>query len=193
MSATYADLDRYLRTVNFLAAAQVYLQGNPLLEEPLKPAHVRERLLGHWGTCPGINFIYAHLNQKSGLLGVSGRSADVREVVAAAPHDPQAALAVDMFCYRVRKAIGAYLAALGGAQAIVFGGGIGENQPAIRARICEGMDWCGLILDPARNAAAIGTAARISRDGSHIEAWVIPVEEAALMAQAAAECLSAER
>ena len=130
------------------------------------------------------------LNQHSGLLGVSGRSADMREVTAAAAQDPRAALAVDMFCYRVRKSIGAYLATLGGAQAIVFGGGIGENDPSTRQRICEGMSWCGLTLDPARNAAAIGTAARISPDDARIQAWVIPVDEAALMAVSAAECLS---
>ncbi len=129
------------------------------------------------------------LNQHSGLLGVSGRSADMREVAAAAPHDPRAALAVDMFCYRARRYIGAYLAALGGAQAVVFGGGIGENQPAIRERICDAMGWCGLALDPARNASAVGIESRITRDDSRIQAWVVPVDEAALMAEAAAECL----
>ena len=61
--AAHDGLDRYLRAVNYLAAAQVYLQANPLLEKPLRPEHIRERLLGHWGTCPGINFIYAHLNR----------------------------------------------------------------------------------------------------------------------------------
>ena len=62
-ATAHAGLDRYLRAVNYLAAAQVYLQANPLLEKPLRPEHIRERLLGHWGTCPGINFIYAHLNR----------------------------------------------------------------------------------------------------------------------------------
>ena len=62
-ATAYDGLDRYLRAVNYLAAAQVYLQANPLLEKPLRPEHIRERLLGHWGTCPGINFIYMHLNQ----------------------------------------------------------------------------------------------------------------------------------
>ena len=129
------------------------------------------------------------LNQRSGLLGVSGRSADLREVLAAAPHDARAALAVDMFCYRARKYIGAYLAALGGAQAVVFGGGVGENQPLIRLRICEGLDWFGLVLDPARNAAAAGVEGRISRDDARVQAWVVSVDEAALMAEGAAECL----
>ena len=114
----------------------------------------------------------------------------MREVLAAAPLDTRAALAVDMFCYRARKYIGAYLAALGGAQAVVFGGGIGENDPLIRQRICEGLDWFGLALDPARNASAIGIEGRISRDDARVQAWVVPVDEAALMAEAAAECLS---
>ena len=130
------------------------------------------------------------LNQHSGLLGVSGRSADMREVLAAAPHDARAALAVDMFCYRARKYIGAYLAALGGAQAVVFGGGIGENDPLIRQRICEGLDWFGLALDPVRNAAATGVEGRISRDEARVQAWVVSVDEAALMVEAAAGCLS---
>ena len=138
----------------------------------------------------GVEDLEFLLNQLSGLLGVSGRSADMREVLAAAPHDTRAELAVDMFCYRARKYIGAYLAALGGAQAVVFGGGIGENDPLIRQRICEGLDWFGLVLDPVRNAAAIGVEGRISRDDARVQAWVVPVDEAALMAEAAAECLS---
>ena len=141
----------------------------------------------------GVADLECLLNQRSGLLGVSGRSADMREVLAAAPHDTRAALAVDMFCYRARKYIGAYLAALGGAQAVVFGGGIGENDPLIRQRICEGMDWCGLALDPARNESAIGVESRISRDDTRIQAWVVPVDEAAIMAEAAAECLRRHR
>ena len=138
----------------------------------------------------GVADLEDMLNQRSGLLGVSGRSADMREVLAAASHDTRAALAVDMFCYRARKCIGAYLAALGGAQAVVFGGGIGENDPLIRQHICEGLDWFGLLLDPARNESATGVEGRISRDDARVQAWVVPVDEAALMAEAAAECLS---
>ena len=137
----------------------------------------------------GVADLEDMLNRRCGLLGVSGRSADLREVLAAAPHDTRAALAVDMFCYRARKYIGAYLAALGGAQAVVFGGGIGENDPLIRQRICEGLDWFGLLLDPVRNAAATGVECRISLDAALVQAWVVPVDEAALMAEAAAECL----
>jgi acetate kinase len=78
----------------------------------------------------------------------------------------RAALAVEMFCYRVRKYVGAYLAALGGAEAIVFGGGIGENAPSVRSRICAGMGWCGLRLEEQRNAGAIGVEGRINSDDS---------------------------
>jgi len=134
------------------------------------------------------------LNRQCGLLGVSGRSADMRELLAVAPHDARAALAVEMFCYRVSKYIGAYLAALGGAQAIVFGGGIGENSPPIRARICERLGWFGLHLDAAKNAAAVGMEARITNDTSRLQAWVVAVDESVLVAeQTAAEIAEKNR
>ena len=94
-----------------------------------------------------------------------------------------------MFCYRVRKYIGAYLAVLGGARAVVFGGGIGENQPSIRAGICRGMEWCGLKLDDGRNAAAVGTEARISENDAGVQAWVVAVEESTLIARETARAL----
>ncbi len=112
------------------------------------------------------------LNTQSGLLGVSGRSSDMRELLDAERlGDTSAALAVEMFCYRVRKYIGAYMAVLGGAGAVVFGGGIGENAPIVRARICAGMDWCGLTLDWNRNAAAIGVEQRISADDADVPGY----------------------
>jgi acetate kinase len=132
------------------------------------------------------------LNRQCGLLGVSGRSADMRELLAAASNDARAALAVEMYCYRVRKYVGAFLAVLGGAQAVVFGGGTGENQPMIRQRICETLGWFGLALEPARNESAIGVEGRISRDGARIQAWVAIVDEAALIVEATAECLRSE-
>src|SRR6185295_13566747 len=82
------------------------------------------------------------LNERSGLLGVSGRSADMRELLAAEADDARTRLAVEMFVYRIRKSVGAHLAALGGADAIVFGGGIGERSAEIRARVCRGFEWC---------------------------------------------------
>ncbi len=128
------------------------------------------------------------LNGQSGLLGISGLSSDMREVISAAEKDPHAQLAIDVFCYAVRKYIGAYLAALGGAAAVVFGGGIGENSPAIRARICSNLEWCGLRLDPGRNNAA-GKEGKISADGVSLAAYVINVNEDLLIAQHTAECI----
>jgi acetate kinase len=130
------------------------------------------------------------LNTRSGLLGVSGSSADMRELLEAEPQgDLRASLAVDMFCYRVRKYIGAYLAVLDGADAIIFGGGIGENAPEVRARICTEMDWCGLAFDPDRNAGTVGSEARISSDGSRLQAYVIPVDEASIIVRDTLGCL----
>jgi acetate kinase len=129
------------------------------------------------------------LNETSGLLGISGRSGDMRDLLSAAGHDPRAQLAIEVFCYRIRKYIGSYLAVLGGADVVVFGGGIGENAPSIRARICEGLGWCGLRLDPGRNAATVGAERRISEDGAAIAAYVVAVDEAPLIAEHTARCL----
>ena len=132
----------------------------------------------------------AWLNTRSGLLGVSGRSSDMRELLEAeAGGDERARLAVDMFCYRGRKYVGAYLATLGGADAVIFGGGIGENAPLVRARICAGMGWCGLTLDEARNAYTVASEERISTDDSKVHAYVIPVDEAAIIARDTVHCL----
>jgi acetate kinase len=98
--------------------------------------------------------------------------------------DRRASLAIAMFCYRVRKYVGAYLAAMGGADAIVFAGGIGENAPEIRARICAGLEWMGLDVDPARNdALAGGREGAFHADGSRLGAWVIPTDEELLIAR----------
>lgn len=122
------------------------------------------------------------LNERSGLLGLSGRWSDMREILNARElGDQRAELAVAVFCYRVRKYIGAYLAVLGGADAVLFSGGIGERSPLIRARICQGMDWCGLRLDEQKNSAAItlaaGSAACISPDDTTLPAYVTAVDE----------------
>ena len=137
-----------------------------------------------------IEEVEGWLNTRSGLLGVSGRSADMRELLdAEAGGDARAALAVTMFCYRVRKYVGAYLAALGGANAVVFGGGIGENAPSVRARVCAGMDWCGMALDQDRNSRTIGSEGRISADGSRVHAYVVPVDEEGIIAHDTHRCL----
>jgi len=131
------------------------------------------------------------LNKASGLLGVSGLSHDVRDLLAAETEGLEAAhLALEMFCYRVRKYIGAYLAVLGGAEAIVFTGGIGEHAAALRERICLGLDWAGLAIEPARNQAAIGKEARISTDSSRLHAYVIPTDEELMIARQTEACLS---
>jgi acetate kinase len=130
------------------------------------------------------------LNTRSGLLGISGHSQDMRDLLQAeAEGNGRAALAIDMFCYRVRKCIGAYLAALGGAEAIVFGGGIGENAPAVRSRICADMAWCGLVLDEERNARTNGNEGRISADAGGIHVYVLPVDEALMIARDTVTCL----
>jgi acetate kinase len=88
-----------------------------------------------------------------------------------------------VFCYRARKYLGAYLAVLGGATAVVFSGGIGENQPLIRERICAGMEWCGLLLDQSKNGSLVGAEGRISTDQARIHVYVIPSDEEAIIAR----------
>ncbi|HZS05377.1 MAG TPA: acetate kinase [Blastocatellia bacterium] len=126
------------------------------------------------------------LNKQSGLLGISGLTHDMRELLdeARENNDRRARLAVELFCYRVRKYIGAYLAAMNGADAVVFTGGIGENSAEIRARICEGLEWVGLRLDADRNAAHTGRReGLISTDDSRLAAYVIPTDEELLIAR----------
>ena len=130
------------------------------------------------------------LNQRSGLLGLSGQSNDMRELLSRYENDQRARLAIDVFCYRARKYLGAYLAVLGGAEAVVFSGGIGENAPAIRESICRGMVWCGLQLDKKKNNAAIGVATAIAAPDARIDAYVIPSDEEAVIAAEAACLLS---
>ena len=130
------------------------------------------------------------LNTSSGLLGVSQLSGDMRVLLES--DDPCAALAVELFCYRARKYLGAYLAVLGGADGVLFGGGIGENAAPVREQILSGMEWCGLVLDRDANHAATGREARISAPDSRIEAWVIPVDEATTLAQQAVAALRNE-
>jgi len=117
------------------------------------------------------------LNERSGLLGLSSRSGDLRDLLAHERDDGRAAIAVEVFCYRIRKYIGAYLAALGGAQAVVFTGAIGERSSEVRARVCQGLDGFGLILDPRANVADSHSARRISAVDARLAAFVIPTDE----------------
>ena len=138
----------------------------------------------------GSDQVEEMLNKKSGLLGLSGRWRDMRELLKAEKDgDAGAALAIDIFCYRARKYIGAYLAALGGADAVIFGGGIGENAPSVRSRILSGMERCGLAIDEKRNASAVAAEGRISADGSDIKVYVIPVDEASIIARDTMDCI----
>jgi acetate kinase len=126
------------------------------------------------------------LNKQAGLLGVSGLTNDMRELLAEAHEnqDRRAKLAIEIFCYRARKYIGAYLAALGGADAVVFAGGIGENAAEIRTRICDGLGWAGIELDETANARMVGGAeGRITTDTSRLAVWVIPTDEELLIAR----------
>ncbi len=139
------------------------------------------------------------LNEQSGLLGISGRSSHMQVLleVAKTEQDSQAQLAIDMFCYRIQQYLGAYLAVLHGADAVVFGGGIGEHSPEIRERVCAGMEWCGLHLSPERNEQTIhmrpGDAAKISDDGSSLAAYVVGTDEEMVIAQETIRCLECSK
>ncbi|WNM58369.1 acetate/propionate family kinase [Candidatus Nitrospira allomarina] len=128
------------------------------------------------------------LNTQSGLLGLSGQTSDMRQLLQAVEQqDPRATLAIEVFCHRARKYLGAYLAILGGADAVIFGGGIGERASDIRARICQGMDWCGLSLDYPRNLEAsdvqAGEAISINGKESAIKLLVIGTDEESWVAR----------
>ncbi|MBI1760554.1 MAG: acetate kinase [Acidobacteria bacterium] len=132
------------------------------------------------------------MNKQSGLLGISGLTHDMRELLEEEQemNDRRARLAIDIFCYRARKYIGSYLAALGGADAIVFTGGIGENSANVRARICDGLQWLGLELDADRNKLlSSGREGLISKDESRLKAFVIPTDEELLIARDTVRCV----
>jgi acetate kinase len=118
------------------------------------------------------------LNHQSGLLGLSGRSGDVRDLEKAAGEgDAAALLALECFAYRVRKYIGAYAAALGGVDTLVFTGGIGEHSVGMRARICKDLDFLGLHLDADRNAAVSGKEPADISSGETGSLWIVPTDE----------------
>jgi len=132
------------------------------------------------------------LNHDSGLLGVSGLSDDMRKLeAAAAASNADAALAIEIFCYRVRKYIGAYMTVLGRVDAIIFGGGIGEHSANVRGRVCRGLEPFGINFDEARNGAANGQEACFSANGSRTTLWVVPLDEELQIARAAVRVLSA--
>jgi acetate kinase len=131
-----------------------------------------------------IHDVSTLLNRFSGLYGISGDSNDMRELIAAAAkNDAQAQTAIDAFCYRLRKYIGAYTAALGHVDGLVFTGGIGENAPLIREKTCQGLAELGYEIDLARNSEAVGKSSEISTDSSRIRIFVIPTNEELLIAR----------
>src|SRR5271157_1331448 len=125
------------------------------------------------------------LNTQSGLLGISGLTNDMRVLQEELKEhdDRRVRLAIEVFSYRARKYIGAFLACMGGADAVIFTGGIGENSPEIRARICEGMEWAGLKIDAAKNQQTVGREGLISADNSKLLAYAIPTDEELLIAR----------
>jgi acetate kinase len=132
----------------------------------------------------GLHEVDVLLNKHSGLYGVSGVSNDMRDLMKARDEgNSRAGLAIEMFCYRVKKYIGAYFAALNGADAVIFTGGIGENAPAIRAQICANLGALGIAVDAGKNDPAIGKEADITGEGARIQVWVIPTNEELLIAR----------
>jgi acetate kinase len=133
----------------------------------------------------------ALLNTQSGLLGISGLTNDMRVLLdeLSKQDDRRVRVAIEVFCYRARKYIGAFLAGMGGADAIVFTGGIGENSPEIRARICAGLEWAGLRLDDQKNSQVAGVQGQISTADSRLGAYVIPTDEELLIARDTVRCI----
>jgi acetate kinase len=127
------------------------------------------------------------VNHDSGLLGVSGISADMRDLLAKEGEDVRAAEAVALFCYHVKKWIGSFAAALGGLDTLVFAGGIGENAPLVRARICEGLTFLGIELNASRNAETAGV---ISTDASRATVRVIRTDEELMIARSVTRVLN---
>jgi acetate kinase len=143
----------------------------------------------HGGIAPSELMVM--LNRHSGLLGLSGLSGNVSELLAS---DSEAArLALDVYCHRITQYLGAYLAVLGGADAILFGGGVGENVPVIRARVLETLSFAGITIDPGLNKACRGTDARLSVPGAPVQVWVLSVDEARIMARSGLALLDTEK
>ncbi len=132
-----------------------------------------------------ISQFYKMVNHESGLLGVSETSSDMRDLLDHEKQDVRAAEAVALFCYQAKKWIGSFAAALGGLHTLVFAGGIGENSPIVRARICEELNFLGIELDKSRNAK---TAVVISRKSSRVNVRVIRTDEELMIARSVLRC-----
>ncbi len=124
------------------------------------------------------------MNKKSGVLGISGVSSDFRDIETAAWEEGnhRAQLAIDIFCYKVKKFIGSYAAVMGGVDAIVFTAGLGENSPETREEICKGLEFLGAVLDKTKNNVS-GKAVELSTDDSKTKIFVIPTNEELVIAR----------
>ncbi len=122
------------------------------------------------------------LNKKSGLLGISGISSDMREIIEASQNgNKRAEMAIDMYCYRIKKYISAYTGILEGLDTLVFTAGVGENSPLVRSKICEGLSFLGINIDDAKNDSAKGET-EISKDDSSVQVFIIPTNEEIVIA-----------
>ena len=154
-------------------------------------AGILEYLMNKYGY--SIGEMLNILNKKSGMEGISGVSSDFRDLENAHKEgNERAGLAVDMFNYGVKKLIGAYAAAMGGVDAIIFTAGVGENSASMRARICEGLEFLGVKIDPEKNNTR-GKEAIISADDSKVTVWVIPTNEELMIAQDTAALVNAAK
>jgi acetate kinase len=132
------------------------------------------------------------LNKESGMLGLSGKSNDMRQILAAIGEgDADCALALEIYAYRLKKYIGSYLAALNGADAVILTGGVGEHATAVREKTLSGLDFLGLDLDPGLNRTMSGKEGRISRDDSRVGIYVIPTDEELVIAWDTYQCVTA--
>jgi acetate kinase len=137
--------------------------------------------------------VHALLNKHSGLLGLSGYAADMRDLLEEADRgDRRCQEAIDVFCYRVKKYIGSYIASMNGVDAIIFTGGIGENAAPVRQKILEGMDYAGIIIDEQKNTNP-GNDTVISKDESNVDVRVIPTNEELVIAIDAAKIATASK
>jgi acetate kinase len=130
------------------------------------------------------------VNKHSGLLGLSETSPDMRDLLEREAHDPRAADAVAVFCYEAKKRLGAYAAALGGLDTLVFSGGIGAHSAAVRARICAGLEFLGIEIDPQRNAAG---AALVSRSDRPVAVRIMQTDEELQIARHVQRCTALGR
>lgn len=136
-----------------------------------------------------VDWFHRMVNTESGLLGVSETSSDMRDLLKEERNDVRAAEAVALFCYHAKKAIGSLAAALGGLDTLVFSAGIGEHSPIVRARICEGLEFLGIIIDPMRNEAG---EAVISRESGGVIVRVIHTDEESEIARSVVEMIEAK-